>query len=113
LITDLSSNGNVEFGDIGVWFVDSGASRHMTRIRSVFLSFLEIDSDCYVGCGASTRHAVKGVGCVRFQLEPRGFLELVEVLFVPELPVNLLSVLLDFPYLQSIRVTSVLLLRYH
>jgi hypothetical protein len=38
----------------------------MTGMRSVFLSFSEIDSDCYVGCGTSTRHAVKGVGCVRF-----------------------------------------------
>jgi hypothetical protein len=45
-----------------------------------------------VGCGASTRLAVKGVGCVRFQLELGGFLELAEVLFVPKLPVNLLLV---------------------
>jgi hypothetical protein len=37
-------------------------------------------------------HAVKGVGCVRFQLESGGSLEVDEVLFVPELKVNLLSV---------------------
>jgi hypothetical protein len=91
LITGLSSSGSAEFGDIGVWFVDNGASRHMTGMRFVFLSFSEINSNCYVGCGASTRHAVKGVGCVRFQLESGGFLELVEVLLVPELPVYLLS----------------------
>jgi hypothetical protein len=30
---------------------------------------------------------------VRFQLESGGFLDLAKVLFVPELPVNLLSVL--------------------
>jgi hypothetical protein len=39
LMTGLSSSGSAEFGDIGVWFVDSGASRHMTGMRSVFLSF--------------------------------------------------------------------------
>jgi hypothetical protein len=36
--------------------------------------------------------AVKGVGSVKFQLESGGYLELVEVLYVPELSVNLLSV---------------------
>jgi hypothetical protein len=36
-------------------------------------------------------HAVKGVGCVRFQLESGGSLEVDEVMFVPELKVNLLS----------------------
>jgi hypothetical protein len=37
-------------------------------------------------------HAMKGVGCVRFQLELGGSLEVAEVLFVPKLKVNLLSV---------------------
>jgi hypothetical protein len=36
-------------------------------------------------------HAVKGVGCVRFQLESSGSLEVVELLFVQELKVNFLS----------------------
>jgi hypothetical protein len=92
LMTCLSGSGCLVCEDIEAWFVDNGASRHMMGMRSVFLSFSEIDSDCYVGCGASTRHAVKGVGCVRFHLESGGFLEVTEVLFVPELPVNFLSV---------------------
>jgi hypothetical protein len=46
-----------------------------------------------VGCGDRNIHAVKGAGCVRFQLESRGFLELAEVLFVLEFLVNLRSVL--------------------
>jgi hypothetical protein len=36
---------------------------------------------------------VKGVGCIRFQLESGGSLEVDEVMFVPELTVNLLSML--------------------
>jgi hypothetical protein len=31
LMTCLSGSGSAEFGDIGAWFVDNGASRHMTR----------------------------------------------------------------------------------
>ena len=81
----LSSNGSAEFGDIGAWIVDSGSSRHMTGIRSMFLSFLETGSYCHVDCGTSTMHAVEGVGCVRFQLESGGSLKVVEVLFLLEL----------------------------
>jgi hypothetical protein len=60
----------------------------MKRMRSVLLCFSEIDLDYYVGCGASTKLAVKWVGSLIFQVESRGFLELVEVLYVPELPMN-------------------------
>jgi len=48
--------------------------------------------DCYVGYGTNTRHAVKGVGYVRFQIESGGFLGIEQMLFVPELKVSLLSV---------------------
>jgi hypothetical protein len=88
-MTCLSS---IVYEDIEVWFVDNGSSHHMTRMRSVFLIFSEIDLDCYVGSGTNTRHAVKGVGYVRFQLESRGFLGIEHMLFVPELKVNFLSV---------------------
>jgi hypothetical protein len=37
-------------------------------------------------------HEVKAIGCVRFQLESGGSLEVEEVLFVPRLKVSLLSV---------------------
>jgi hypothetical protein len=42
--------------------------------------------------GAHTRHAVKGFGCNRFQLESGGSLEVHEVMYVPELKVNLFSI---------------------
>ena len=64
----------------------------MTGMRSVFLSVLEMGSDLHVQSGASTMHAMKGVGCVRFQLESRGSLEVAEVLFVSELKESLLPV---------------------
>jgi hypothetical protein len=49
-----------------VWFVDNGASQHMTGMRLVFLSLSEIDSDCCVGVGTDPQLVVKGVGSVRF-----------------------------------------------
>jgi hypothetical protein len=90
-MTGSLGNGCLAFEDIELWFVDSGASRHMTGMRSVFLSLIEIDSDCNVNCGADSQLAVKGVGSVSFQLELGGFLEVAEVLYIPELTVNLLS----------------------
>jgi len=67
LVASLSSNNRLaKLEDSGAWFVDSWSSCHMTRMRSVFLSVLEMGSDCHVKNGARTRHAVKGVGCVRF-----------------------------------------------
>lgn len=85
----LGCNGNL------AWFLDRGASWHMTGMRNVFLSYSELGSRNYVGCGVSTSHvlAVRGVGSVKFQLESRGYLELVEVLYVPKLLINILSVL--------------------
>jgi hypothetical protein len=58
------------------------------------MSFSEINSGNNVGCGVSTIHVLvmKGIESVKFQLEPGGYLELVEVLYVLELSVNLLSI---------------------
>ena len=72
--------------------MDNGSSHHMTRMRSMFLSVLDTYLDYHVDCGTSTMPAVKEVGCVRFQLESRGSLEVAEVLFVSELKESLLLV---------------------
>jgi hypothetical protein len=92
LMTGPVGSGCLAFKDIESWFVDSGASRHMTGLRSVFLDLTEIDSDCRVNCGADPQLAVKWVGRVRFQLELGGLLEVAEVLYIPELTFNFLSV---------------------
>lgn len=70
--------------------MDSVSSEHMTRMRNVFFSFEDINSDCYLGSGTNTKYAMKGVGYIRFQLKSRESLEMVETLFVLELKVNLL-----------------------
>jgi hypothetical protein len=91
MIISLGS-GCLVFEDIEVWFMDSGASRHITGMRLVFLSLSETDSDCCVGVGTGPQLAVKGGVSVRFQLESGGFLEVEGILYVPEMMVNLLSV---------------------
>jgi hypothetical protein len=85
LITGPVGSGCLAFEDIESWFVDSGASRHMTGLKSVFLNLTEIDSDCNVNCGVGPQFAVKGIGRVRFQLESRGFLEVAKVSYILEL----------------------------
>jgi hypothetical protein len=84
--------GKVIYEDIEEWFMESGSSHHMTKMRSIFLTFSESDTDCFVGSGTNTRQAIRGYGYVRFQLKLRGFMGIKHMLYVPELKVNLLSV---------------------
>jgi hypothetical protein len=91
LMAGSMGSGCLVFEDIESWFVDYGASRHMTRLRSIFLDLIEINSDYSVNRGASPQHTVKGVGRMRFQLDSGGLLEVGEVLYVPELRVNFIS----------------------
>jgi hypothetical protein len=92
IVTLSSSNRLAEFEDSKAWFMDSESSRYMTVMRSVFLSVSETCSDFHVKNGACTRHVVKGVGCVRFQLQSRVSLEVDEMMDVPKLKVSLLSI---------------------
>lgn len=67
--------------DVDAWVVDNGASSHMTRVSLMLLSVLETNSYGYVNSGTCTKHAVKGVGTVVFQLESRGSLEVAGVMY--------------------------------
>jgi len=71
---------------------NSGWSRHMIGMRSIFLTFSKINTNCYVGYGTNTGQAIRGFGYVRFQLESGGFLGIEHMLYAPDLKVNLLSV---------------------
>jgi hypothetical protein len=76
----------------GAWFLDSGATRHMTGTREVFESLTKWDSDLHVRIGDQSQHAVKGVETVPFRMESGGVLRVQNVLWVPELKCNMLSV---------------------
>jgi hypothetical protein len=92
LVTLVSSVGSGGFGGDVRWIVESGASNHMTGIWRVFPDFTEIGPGRQVVNEDGLPRFVRGVGNVRFQLEFGGLLEIDEVLFVPGLSVNLLSV---------------------
>jgi hypothetical protein len=93
LVATLSSSDRlVELEDNRSWFVDSGSSHHMMRMSLMFLSVSETGANLHVQSGVPTMHVVKGVGCVRFQLESGVSLEVDGVMSVLELRVNLLSV---------------------
>jgi trimethylamine:corrinoid methyltransferase-like protein len=64
----------------------------------MFLSVSEKDSDCHADCGMHTMLAVKGVGCVRFQLESGVSLEVAGVMYVPGLKLLSVSALEDMGY---------------
>jgi hypothetical protein len=93
LVTLVSSVGSEGFGGDVRWVVDSGASNHMMRICRVFPDFIEIGHGRQVLNEGGMERDICGVGNVRFQLDFGGLLEIDEVLFVPGLSVNLLSVL--------------------
>jgi hypothetical protein len=64
------------------WFVDSGATCHMTGARELFKSFIESDSNLYVELGMGTKHAVQGSGTVSFRMESGDVLQITNVLWV-------------------------------
>jgi hypothetical protein len=57
------------------WYLDNGASRHMTEARELFNSLTEKDSGIHVELGDDAKYAVKGEGTILFQLESGGSFE--------------------------------------
>jgi hypothetical protein len=84
--------GKVIYEDIKEWFLDNGSYRHMTEMRSIFLTFSESDTDFYVGSRTNTRQAMRGYGYVRFHLESGGFMGIEHMLCFLDLNLKLLSV---------------------
>jgi hypothetical protein len=64
----------------GAWLLDNRASCHMTGARELFENITEIYLDMCVELGMRTRHAVQGIGMIRFQLESREMLRVTNVL---------------------------------
>jgi hypothetical protein len=74
------------------WLVDSGASKHMTRYKEI-LSYFEARYFAeQVELGDEKCCKIEGVGSISFRLESGARLHVDEVLYVPGLEKNLLSV---------------------
>jgi hypothetical protein len=74
-------------------YVDSGASHHMTSARQLFSNLKKQDSGLQVELGDDAKYSIARVGTIPFHLKLGNFLDFDDVLFVPGLKKNLLSIL--------------------
>ena len=75
-----------------IWYVDSGAPRHMPGARDQFTQFSERRLNLEVELGDERIVRAVGVGTVSFQRESLPPLAVSEILYVPGLKKNIISV---------------------
>eukprot|EP00253_Pinus_taeda_P032436 PITA_32436 len=75
-----------------VWYIDSGASRHMTSAQEFFSELAERALDIEIVLGDDRTMRVVGVGIVTFERESSPPLKVMDVLYVPRMKKNLISV---------------------
>ena len=96
--SDLSSRLEDKFACLsgstsqGVWYIDSGASTHMTGVREYFSSYKEEQMDLQITMGNKTKCTPVGRGTIEFQMEARTNIQATNVLHVSRLGMNLISV---------------------
>ena len=83
--------GTVTHGN-DTWLVDSGASKHMTGFKDYLSTLIERESSQKVKLGDDYQYPIKGVGEASYKLESGELLKMKDVLYVPGLKKNLLSI---------------------
>ena len=83
--------GNITHGSDD-WLIDSGASKHMTGLKESFVRLSEHESPHKVKLGDDYQYPIKGSGESSYMLDSGKSLTMKEVLFVPGLKKNLLSI---------------------
>jgi hypothetical protein len=74
------------------WLIDSGASKHMTRHKYILSSLTENDFPYKVSLGDDYQYPIKGMGESTYKLDSRTSMRMNDVLYVPGLTKNLLSI---------------------
>ena len=74
------------------WIVDSGASKHMTGYEESFVNMPEHESPHKVKLVDDYQYPIKGSGEASYKLDSRKSLKMKDVLYVPGLKKNLLSI---------------------
>eukprot|EP00253_Pinus_taeda_P023066 PITA_23066 len=77
---------------LGNWLIDSGASRHFTGYKEALPNLIEKETNLEIILGDDATYPVKGVGNVILQLNQGNTIHLQEVLYVPDLKKNLVSI---------------------
>jgi hypothetical protein len=75
-----------------MWIIDSGASRHMTGDQARLSDLNERNTSYKVELGDKITYPVKGFGQASIKLESRNHVHLSNVLYVPGLEKNLVSI---------------------
>ena len=83
--------GTVTHGN-DTWLVDSGASKHMTGFKEYLSTLIERESSQKVKLGDDYQYPIKGVREASYKLESGALLKMKDVLYVPGLKKNLLSI---------------------
>ena len=87
-----SMSANVSTLGANVWYVDSGASNHMTGHGEWFRDMQDLERPGYVETGDDTSHPIKHTGNVPLTLQDGKVKYLADVLHVPSITKNLVSV---------------------
>jgi hypothetical protein len=74
------------------WLVDSGASKHMTGYKGSLSNLIHKDSPHNVKLGDDYQYPIKGVGEASYKLDSGKAMRMKDVLYVPGLKKNLLSI---------------------
>ena len=88
----VSSLSSLVFTRLKTWLVDNGASKHITGYKEILSDFKTKSFAEQVELGDDKCYKIEGVGSISFKLESRARLHVDEVLYVPGLKKNLLSV---------------------
>jgi hypothetical protein len=74
------------------WLIDSGASKHMTGQKDILSSLTEKDFPHKVSLGDDYQYPIKGMGESTYKLDSGTPMRMKDVLYVPGLTKNLLSI---------------------
>eukprot|EP00253_Pinus_taeda_P006195 PITA_06195 len=77
---------------LGNWLIDSGASRHFTGYKEALYNLVEKETNLEIVLGDNSKYPMKGVGNVTLQLNQGNTIHLQDVLYVPDLKKNLVSI---------------------
>jgi len=77
---------------MGIWLIDSGASRHFTNHKEVLHNLIEKETNLEIVLGDNMKYPMKGVGNVSLKLNQGNKIHLQDVLYVPDLKKNLVSI---------------------
>ena len=72
--------------------IDSGASRHLTSYKEALSDLVEKDTNLEITLGDNATYPVKGTGTVTLHLSQGQVIRLQDVLYVPDLKKNLVSI---------------------